>query len=87
MGSRADVRDECHVLSRREAGDEIVELKHEAHAVPAEEREGASPPHRSAPSLCSADEPEVGTSSPPRMLSNVDLPLPDAPTTPPAQLA
>ena len=38
---RRDLGDEGHVFSRGEAGDEVVELENEAHAVPAEERQRA----------------------------------------------
>ncbi len=74
-----DVGDERHVLARGEAGDEVVELEDEADVL-APVAASARPRRRPSGRRASKKTvPVVGTSRPPRMLSSVDLPLPDAP--------
>jgi hypothetical protein len=67
-----------HVLARGQARDEVVELEHEADMIATEFRQLAVVGRvRSWPAYTTS--PEVAVSSPPRMLSSVDLPLPEGP--------
>ena len=80
IGAARDLGDQRDVLARGQARDQVVELEDEADVLapvagqlrPRRRRSGRD--RESAPSRC------VGTSRPPRMLSSVDLPLPDGPS-------
>ena len=80
-GIARNLGDQRDVFPRGEARDEIVELENEADRVAAESRQLILVRAGEIVVRDSVSVPEVGTSRPPRLLSSVDFPLPDAPSS------